>query len=140
MCKQRSPDPESTFIFGKDYLNSLVNLRIVQDASESDPAEREKPLVFAWIMSNLCLRYVENIRKDSATILLSIPQQYNMNSPYLTTHSSFYSLKYIKTNEQLYALLSSIKAATKDFLSFEESTDESNIVLIKISFTVDPSK
>ena len=136
MCKQRSPDFEGCLNSGLDYLNSLVSLRLKQDDSVNTPEEKEKPLVFAWIVSNLCLKYVANVRKDSVTLGIRIPQQSNWNTPYLDTHGSFYTLKYISTNEQLYALLSSFKASTKGVLEFEESTEESNIVSVKITFKV----
>lgn len=60
---------------GTNYLHKLMELRSVQHDQNASPEEKEKTLVFAWIISNMTIRFVSLHSKDNVVLTVNILAQ-----------------------------------------------------------------
>lgn len=107
---------------GTNYLHKLMELRSVQHDQNASPEEKEKTLVFAWIISNMTIRFVSLHSKDNVALTVNILAQGPTAAPYLSCGDhSYYLPRYIYNECQLIDILQSIAQETEGVLHFESN-------------------
>lgn len=109
---------------GTNYLHKLMELRSVQHDQNAPPEEKETTLVFAWLISNMTIRFVSLHSKDNVVLTVNILAQGPTAAPYLSCGEHIYYLpRYIYNEAQLISILRSIAQATEETLHFEANFD-----------------
>lgn len=109
---------------GTNSLRKLMELRSVQHDQNASPEEKETTLVFAWLISNMCIRFVSLHSKDNVVLTVNILAQGPTAAPYLSCgEHSYYLPRYIYNEAQLISILRSIAHATEETLHFEANFD-----------------
>lgn len=109
---------------GTSYLHILMELRSCQHNQNASPEEKEKNLVFAWLISNMSIRFVSLHRKDNVVLTVNILAQGPTVGPYISYGEHIYYLtRYIYNEAQLIGILRSIAQATEEVLHFEANFD-----------------
>ena len=107
---------------GTNYLHKLMELRSVQHDQNASPEEKEKTLVFAWIISNMTIRFVSLHSKDNVVLTVNILAQGPTAAPYLSCGEHIYYLpRYIYNECQLIDILQSIAKETEGVLHFDSN-------------------
>lgn len=114
---------------GTNYLHKLMELRSVQHGQNATPEEKEKTLVFAWLISNMSIRFVTLHNKANVSLTVNILAQGPTAAPYLSCGDhSYYLPRYIYYECQLIDILRSIAKETEGVLHFEFSFNMNHLV------------